>query len=125
MTTGRNSLAAIQDEHHATKMLSSVKWASTSGLSSSINYQKEYFLSVTWEPHMNSASACCLFVVRPRPIGEKGRPGTMTHSGLSTRKEMLDGQNAMWSSIQSTTHFPETCLGKHSNAVFSVFYLSF
>lgn len=74
---------------------------------------------------MNSACAYCLVVVRPRPIGVQGRPGTMTHSGLSTRKEMLYGQNAMWSPIQSTTHFPETCLGKHSNAVFSVFYLSF
>lgn len=74
---------------------------------------------------MNSASAYCLLMARPTPIGKPGRPGTMTHSGLSTRKEMLDGQNAVWSSIQSTTHFPETCLGKHSNAVFSVFYLSF
>ena len=74
---------------------------------------------------MNLASACSLFMVRPRPVREQGRPGTMIHSGLSTRKEMLDGQNAMWSSIQSTTYFPETCLGKHSNAVFSVFYLSF
>lgn len=74
---------------------------------------------------MNSTCTYCLFVVRPGPIGGQGRPGTMTHSGLSIRKEMLYGQNAMWSSIQSTTHFPETCLGKHSNAVFSVFYLSF
>lgn len=67
------------------------RYLSTFGLSSSISSQKEYSLSFTWEPRINSASAYCLFTVKPRSVG-LGRPSTMTHSGPNTRKEMLNGQ---------------------------------
>lgn len=92
VTPGRNSLAATQDEDQIVKMPYSVKHATTFGVGSSINNQKEQFLPVPWEPHRNLASAYCLFMGRSRPNGQRGRPGTMTHSGLNTRKEMLNGQ---------------------------------
>lgn len=125
VTPGRNSLATIQDEDQVAKMPYSVKQAPAFGISSSINNQKEYFLSVTWEPHTNSASAYCLFTARPRTYWGAGKPRHNDSFRPENKEGNAQWSNAMWGSTQSTAHFPETCLGKYSNAVFSVFYLSF
>lgn len=124
-TPGRKSLAAIQDEGQVENMPYSVKQVSIYIWAQLFNQFSEgifpfFHLGATYE-----FSFCLLLVHGQAQICGSGKAKHNDSFRPQHKEGNAQWSNVMWSSTQSTTHFPETFLGKHSNAVFSVFYLSF